>query len=75
MDKLAALKTAMDEILDDDRVTYDEEHGIYTVRSGAVLTVAKAGPGEWMAFFQSGGPVPNAPRAARPNEVVAWALS
>jgi len=76
MDKLAQLKTALDEILADDRVTLQPD-GTYRVApaTGGVIRVGRASDGDWTATFEDGRTVPFAPRHARPNEVVAWALS
>lgn len=75
MDKLTALRTAIDEILDDDRVTYED--GIYTVRndSGSTLLVTPwETTEEWVIRFENSRVMPYAPRGERPHELVAWAL-
>lgn len=76
MDKLSQLKTALDEILDDDRVTAMGD-GSYEVRppdGTEYRRVRQNAAGDWVLYFESGHAIPNAPRGDRPNEVVAWAL-
>jgi hypothetical protein len=76
MDKLAQFKTAIDEIVDDERVTLEQD-GTYTVRrdDGAVFRVACAGVGEWVVQFEDGDrAVPYAPTGQRPHELIAWTL-
>jgi hypothetical protein len=75
MDKLTALRTAIDEILDDDRVTHEED-GTYTVRndSGSTLIVGRTAD-DWAIFFpETERIMPYSPRGERPHELVAWAL-
>jgi hypothetical protein len=78
MDKLSQLKQALDEILDDDRVTRMDD-GSYEVLfsrysgGGEFVWVRNDGL-DWTAYFSSGHAMPGAPRHERPNEVVAWAL-
>lgn len=75
MDKLTQLKTALEEILEDDLVT-EEEDGSYTVTTaiGGHVRVRKNDRGDWTAYFPSGLAISGAPSYDRPNEVVAWAL-
>jgi hypothetical protein len=80
MDKLSQLKAAIDEILDDDRVTHldsdDPAVEFYQVLTdnGARILVKRNDRGDWSAYFDSGLHMPGAPSHTRPNEVVAWAL-
>lgn len=75
MDKLAVLRTAIDEILDDDRVTHEED-GTYTVRrdDGGVVRVCTFELVKWVVCFESGNIMPSSPLGDRPHELVAWAL-
>lgn len=80
MDKLSALRAAIDEILDDDHVILlgDGSYEVHRRDGGETLRVRRTDQindqGDWTVFFESGHPMPYAPRNDRPNEIVAWAL-
>ena len=74
MDKVRALKKAIDEILEADQVSAvaDDE---YLVRDDTTLVrVRRRDGGDWVPCFESGLPIPYAPTHHRPHEVVAWVL-
>lgn len=76
MDKLGALKTALDEILDDDHVALLDD-GSYEVQhpeGGASVFVKVNDRGDWAGYLESGLRIPHSAHHDRPNEVVAWAL-
>lgn len=77
MDKLTPLRTAIDEILDDDHVTAmgDDSYEVRPAGGSEFLRVRRNDRGDWAAYFESGVLIPNAPSHNRPNEIVAWALS
>lgn len=83
MDKLAALKTAIDEILDDRRVTADGDTYRTQSDDGAVFTVHRhhGSDNDWRVYFPESTPGDEKPRDGvgyrsfpTPQAAVAWAL-
>jgi hypothetical protein len=79
MDKLTALKTAMDEILDADQVHRTDDGSYELITSdGRLLYVRRTDQlhdtGDWTVYNKDRRQIPNAPLHTRPHEVVAWAL-
>lgn len=75
MDEISVLRTAIDGILESDRVTREDD-GTYTVRGDNGVMVVGRTAKDWAVFFP-GDPahlVPYAPRAERPHELVVWVL-
>lgn len=79
MDKLSALRTAIDEILDDDSVHLCGDGSYEILRPGRSLMYVRRTDqindrGDWTVYFESGQRMPYAVSHPRPNEVVAWVL-
>jgi hypothetical protein len=82
MDKLTALKTALNEILDDDRVHRMDDGGYEVIISGGSVRYVRRtdhlnDAGDWTAYTYTHGrfrQLLEAPLSTRPNEIAAWAL-